>query len=75
MTNYYGCINPECQLNKPFSFSSGPLLYRKRFSIEVWERIVRFQFGLHSRGSVDGPTWLFTRRRWGLASCRTLGTS
>ncbi|MHA1372591.1 MAG: hypothetical protein ACTSRA_23080, partial [Promethearchaeota archaeon] len=44
MTNYYRCINPECQLSKPFSFSSGLALYKKRFGIDAWERIVRFRF-------------------------------
>ncbi|MHA1700198.1 MAG: hypothetical protein ACTSWN_15250 [Promethearchaeota archaeon] len=44
MTNYYRCINPECQLSKPFSFPSGLALYRKRFGIDVWERIIRFRF-------------------------------
>ncbi|MHA1369743.1 MAG: hypothetical protein ACTSRA_08535 [Promethearchaeota archaeon] len=31
-------------MSKPFSFSSGLALYRKRFGIEVWERIIRFRF-------------------------------
>ncbi|MHA1700427.1 MAG: hypothetical protein ACTSWN_16435 [Promethearchaeota archaeon] len=44
VTNYYRCINPKCQLSKPFSFSSGFALYRKRFGIDVWERIIRFRF-------------------------------
>ena len=42
VTNYYKCINPECKLSKPFCFSSGLALYRKRYGIDVWERIIHF---------------------------------
>lgn len=47
VTNYYGCINPNCDLHKAFPITHSSCIKRKRHSVEVWTKVIQHHFKFH----------------------------
>ena len=47
ITNYYRCINLECELHKAFPITNSSCIKRKRHSVEVWAKVIQHHFKYH----------------------------
>lgn len=47
VTNYYGCINSECELHEAFPITHSSCIKRKRHSVEVWTKVIQHHFKFH----------------------------
>ena len=47
ITNYYRCINLECELHKAFPITHSSCIKRKRHSVEVWAKVIQHHFKYH----------------------------
>jgi len=47
ITNYYRCINLECELHKTFPITYSSCIKRKRHSVEVWAKVIQHHFKYH----------------------------
>ncbi|MFO8018182.1 MAG: hypothetical protein R6U96_06065 [Promethearchaeia archaeon] len=47
VTNYYKCLNHDCNLNKAFPIAHSSCIRRKRHSVEVWTKIIQHHFKFH----------------------------
>ncbi len=47
VTNYYGCINSECELYKTFPVTHTSCIKRKRHLVEVWTKVIQHHFKFH----------------------------
>jgi hypothetical protein len=47
VTNYYRCLNQECDLHKAFPITHSSCIRRKRHSVEVWAKVIQHHFKFH----------------------------
>ncbi|KKM07677.1 hypothetical protein LCGC14_0807310 [marine sediment metagenome] len=47
VTNYYSCINPKCEMHEAFPAAYHSAMQRKRFSLEVWAKVIQHHFKHH----------------------------
>lgn len=47
VTNYYKCLNSECNLNNSFPITHSSCLKRKKHSVEVWAKVIKYHFKFH----------------------------
>lgn len=47
VSNYYRCINLECELHDSFPITHSSCIKRKRHSVEVWSKIIQHHFKYH----------------------------
>jgi hypothetical protein len=47
VTNYYSCVNPECEMHESFPAAYHSAMQRKRFSLEVWAKVIQHHFKHH----------------------------
>ncbi|MHA1468685.1 MAG: hypothetical protein ACTSP6_11500, partial [Promethearchaeota archaeon] len=47
VTNYYSCINPKCEMHEAFPAAYSSAMQRKRFSLEVWAKVIQHHFKHH----------------------------
>ncbi len=47
VTNYYSCINLECEMHKAFPAAYHSTLLRKQFSLDVWAKVIQHYFKHH----------------------------
>lgn len=47
VTNYYRCVNDDCDLHKAFPMVHESVIKNKKFGKDVWERVVRYHFKTH----------------------------
>ena len=47
ITNYYSCTNPDCEMHDAFPAVYPSCLRRKRFSLDVWAKVIQHHFKHH----------------------------
>jgi len=47
VSNYYRCLNSDCDLHKAFPMVHESVIKNKKFGKDVWERVVRYHFKSH----------------------------
>jgi hypothetical protein len=47
VTNYYSCANPKCEMHESFPAAYHSAMQRKRFSLEVWAKVIQHHFKHH----------------------------
>jgi len=47
VTNYYSCTNPKCEMHEAFPATYHSAMQRKRFSLEVWAKVIQHHFKHH----------------------------
>ena len=47
VTNYYSCTNPKCEMHQAFPAAYHSAMLRKRFSLEVWAKVIQHHFKHH----------------------------
>jgi hypothetical protein len=47
VTNYYSCANPKCEMHEAFPAAYHSAMQRKRFSLEVWAKVIQHHFKHH----------------------------
>ncbi len=47
MTNYYSCTNLKCEMHGAFPAAYHSAMQRKRFSLEVWAKVIQHHFKHH----------------------------
>ena len=47
VTNYYSCVNPKCEMHEAFPAAYHSAMQRKRFSLEVWAKVIQHHFKHH----------------------------
>lgn len=47
VSNYYRCLDKDCDLHKAFPMVHENVIPRKKFGKDVWERVVRYHFKYH----------------------------
>ena len=47
VTNYYRCVNPKCEMHEAFPAAYHSAMQRKRFSLEVWAKVIQHHFKHH----------------------------
>jgi hypothetical protein len=47
VSNYYRCLNSNCDLHKAFPMVHESVVKNKKFGKDIWERIVRYHFKTH----------------------------
>ena len=47
VSNYYRCLNNDCEFNRAFPVVHENVIQNKKFGRDVWERIIRFHFRYH----------------------------
>jgi len=47
VTNYYSCTNSSCDLHKAFPAAYHSAMQRKRFSLDVWAKVIQHHFKHH----------------------------
>ena len=46
-TNYYSCTNPHCEMQDAFPVAYHSAMQRKRFSLDVWAKVIQHHFKHH----------------------------
>jgi len=58
VTNYYSCTNSECEMQEAFPAAYHSAMLRKRFSLEVWAKIIQHHFKYHlNYSTIVGLMW------------------
>jgi len=58
VTNYYRCLNLDCDLHKAFPKVHESAVKNKKFGKDVWERVVRYHFKYHlDYTQIQGLLW------------------
>jgi len=52
VTNYYSCINLECEMHEEFPAAYHYTMQLKRFSLEVWAKVIQHHFKHHFNYSI-----------------------
>ncbi len=52
ITNYYSCTNPACDLSGAFPAAYHSAMKRKRFSLDIWAKVIQHHFKHHFNYSV-----------------------
>ncbi|MBA7506447.1 hypothetical protein ES706_05138 [subsurface metagenome] len=52
ITNYYSCTNPACDLSGAFPAAYHSAMKRKKFSLDVWAKVIQHHFKHHFNYSV-----------------------
>lgn len=47
VTNYYSCINPDCEMHDAFPAVYPSAMQRKRFALDVWAKVIQHHFKHH----------------------------
>ena len=47
VTNYYRCVNLDCELHDAFPVTHNSCIKRKRHSVEVWAKVIQHHFKYH----------------------------
>ncbi len=47
ITNYYSCINRECEMHEAFPAIYPSAIQRKRFALDVWAKVIQHYFKHH----------------------------
>ena len=47
VTNYYRCVNLDCELHNAFPVTYNSCIKRKRHSVEVWAKVIQHHFKYH----------------------------
>ena len=47
ITNYYSCTNSKCEMHESFPAAYHSAMLRKRFSLDVWAKIIQHHFKHH----------------------------
>ena len=47
VTNYYSCSNPACEMHEAFPAAYHSTMLRKRFSLDVWAKVIQHHFKHH----------------------------
>lgn len=47
VTNYYSCTNPKCEMHNAFPAAYHSAMQRKRFSLDVWAKVIQHHFKHH----------------------------
>jgi len=58
ITNYYSCTNSKCDMHEAFPAAYHSAMFRKRFSLEVWAKIIQHHFKYHlNYSTIVGLMW------------------
>ena len=58
VTNYYSCTNSKCKMHEAFPAAYNSALLRKRFSLEVWAKVIQHHFKYHlNYSTIAGLMW------------------
>lgn len=58
VSNYYRCLNSDCDLHKSFPMVHESVVKNKKFGKDVWERVVRYHFKTHlDYGQIQELLW------------------
>ena len=58
VTNYYSCTNSTCEMHDVFPAAYNSVMLRKRFSIEVWAKVIQHHFKYHlNYSTIVGLMW------------------
>ncbi len=52
ITNYYACLNRECEMHQAFPAVYPSTMNRKRFSLDVWAKVIQHHFKHHMNYSI-----------------------
>ena len=52
VTNYYSCTNPMCDMHEAFPAAYHSAMQRKRFSLDVWAKVIQHHFKHHFNYSI-----------------------
>lgn len=47
ITNYYSCINRDCEMHEAFPAVYPSVIQRKRFALDVWAKVIQHHFKHH----------------------------
>lgn len=58
VTNYYSCTNPKCEMHEAFPVAYNSTMVRKRFSLNVWAKVIQHHFKYHiNYSAIVGLMW------------------
>lgn len=58
VTNYYSCTNSKCEMHEAFPAAYHSAMLRKRFSLDVWAKIIQHHFKYHlNYSTIVGLMW------------------
>lgn len=58
VTNYYSCTNSKCEMHKAFPAAYNSTMVRKRFSLNVWAKVIQHHFKYHlNYSTIAGLMW------------------
>lgn len=58
ITNYYSCTNSECEMHEAYPAAYHSAMLRKRFSLDVWAKIIQHHFKYHlNYSTIVGLMW------------------
>lgn len=58
VTNYYSCTNSKCEMHKAFPAAYNSTMVRKRFSLNVWAKVIQHHFKYHlNYSTIVGLMW------------------
>jgi len=58
VTNYYSCTNSNCEMHEAFPAAYHSAMLRKRFSLNVWAKVIQHHFKYHlNYSTIVGLMW------------------
>lgn len=58
VTNYYSCTNSNCEMHEAFPAAFNSTMLRKRFSLNVWAKVIQHHFKYHiNYSTIVGLMW------------------
>lgn len=58
VTNYYSCTNSNCEMHEAFPAAYHSAMLRKRFSLNVWAKVIQHHFKYHlNYSTIAGLMW------------------
>jgi len=58
VTNYYSCTNSKCEMHEAFPAAYNSTMLRKRFSLNVWAKVIQHHFKYHiNYSTIVGLMW------------------
>lgn len=58
VTNYYSCTNLKCEMHEAFPAAYNSTMVRKRFSLNVWAKVIQHHFKYHlNYSTIVGLMW------------------